>query len=160
MRNHATLHLLCGKIAAGKSTLARELAKAPHTMLLSEDAWLSRLFPGEIVTIHDYTRCAARLRLAIGGLIENLLRAGISVVLDFPANTPAQRAWMRGLAETGGASHVLHLLDLPDEVCRTRMHQRNAEGSHPYQVSDAEYDTFTRFFVPPAPDEGFNVIRV
>jgi predicted kinase len=157
MRNNATLHMLCGKIAAGKSTLARQLACAPQTILLDQDEWLSRLFPGEIVTIHDFTRCSARLRLAIGGLIGDLLRAGISVVLDFPANTPTQRTWMRGLAEAGGAEHVLHVIELPDEVCRARMHQRNAAGSHPYQVTDAEYDTFMRFFMPPAPEEGLNL---
>jgi predicted kinase len=33
----STLHMLCGKIAAGKSTLARQLADVPFTVLLSED---------------------------------------------------------------------------------------------------------------------------
>ncbi len=31
----ATLHLLCGKIASGKSTLATRLAEAPNTVRLS-----------------------------------------------------------------------------------------------------------------------------
>jgi len=30
--------------------------------------------------------------------------------------------------------------------------------AHPFQVSDAEYDQFTRYFVAPEPDEGFNVV--
>lgn len=37
------LHFLCGKIASGKSTLAKQLAKQPRTILLSEDEWLSTL---------------------------------------------------------------------------------------------------------------------
>ena len=37
-----TLHLVCGKIAAGKSTLANRLANAPATVLISEDYWMSR----------------------------------------------------------------------------------------------------------------------
>src|SRR6516165_1079477 len=32
-----TLYLLCGKVAAGKSTLARRLAERPATLLISED---------------------------------------------------------------------------------------------------------------------------
>lgn len=44
----ATLHLVCGKIAAGKSTLTSELARAQNTVLISEDKWLSTLYPGEI----------------------------------------------------------------------------------------------------------------
>ena len=40
-----TLHMICGKIAAGKSTLARRLADQPNTILISEDVWLSTLYP-------------------------------------------------------------------------------------------------------------------
>ncbi len=61
-----TLHFLCGKIGAGKSTLAAELASGPGTMLLSEDRWLAALYPGEILDVADYGRCAARLRNASG----------------------------------------------------------------------------------------------
>jgi predicted kinase len=46
------LYLLCGKIAAGKSTLARRLAARPMTLLISEDHWTSNLFAddrGQIV---------------------------------------------------------------------------------------------------------------
>ena len=35
-------------------------------MLLSEDRWLAALYPGEILDVADYGRCAARLRNAIG----------------------------------------------------------------------------------------------
>ena len=44
-----TLHLLCGKIASGKSTLAKELATQPSTVIIGEDDWLAHLFPGEII---------------------------------------------------------------------------------------------------------------
>src|SRR5689334_17725537 len=107
----ATLHMLCGKIAAGKSTLTAELSHAPLTVVISEDFWLSRLFGTEIKEIADYVRCARRLREAVGPLVRDLLRLGISVVLDFPANTLAARAWMRTLFEEAGADHCLHFLD-------------------------------------------------
>jgi predicted kinase len=32
-----TLYLLCGKIAAGKSTLARRIAERPSTLLITMD---------------------------------------------------------------------------------------------------------------------------
>ncbi|MCF5552843.1 AAA family ATPase, partial [Pseudomonas syringae] len=38
------LHLLCGKIASGKSTLAKSIATKHSAILLSEDQWLSRLY--------------------------------------------------------------------------------------------------------------------
>jgi deoxyadenosine/deoxycytidine kinase len=50
----ATLHMFCGMIAAGKSTLARRLAQEEGTVLVSEDYFLSSLYPGEISTVADY----------------------------------------------------------------------------------------------------------
>ena len=81
-----------------------------------------------------------------------------SVVLDFPANTVKNRDWTRSLITEAQVDHELHWLDIPDAVCKQRLRERNASGEHPFQVSDAEYDQFTRYFVPPAPDEGFNVV--
>ena len=90
--------------------------------------------------------------------IVDILRKGLSVVLDFPANTVRQRAWMRSLIEQTGMSHELHYLDTPDAICKQRLRQRNASGEHQFQVSDEEFGQFTAHFVPPAADEGFNVI--
>ena len=153
-----TLHLFCGKIAAGKSTLAAELAGQPGSLLVAEDFWLARLYPGEVKTIEDYSKCSARLCTAMAPLLIELLKSGLSIVLDFQANTPRRRAWMREIIERSGAAHELHFLDMSDEVCRARLRQRNAAGGHEYTVTDAEFEQFTRYFVPPAPDEGFDVV--
>lgn len=153
-----TLYLLCGKIAAGKSTLARQLASRPATLLVSEDHWTSTLYSDELKTIEDYVRLSARLRAAMTPHIVDMLHQGLSVVLDFPANTVSQRSWMRSLIDTAGVPHELHYLDLPDERCKQRLRQRNAGGEHQFHVSDAEFEQFTRHFVPPGPDEGFNIV--
>jgi predicted kinase len=147
--------MICGKAAAGKSTLAARLADVPGTILISEDAWTSRLFKQEMQTIADYARYSRRLRDAMGPHIQALLRAGLSVVLDFPANTPANRQWMRGLFEGAGAAHRLHFLDVTNDVCRQRLHRRNASGAHEFTVSDAEFDEITSYFVAPTAAEGF-----
>jgi predicted kinase len=154
----ATLHLLCGKIAAGKSTLAGKLAAAPGTAALSEDHWIARLYPGEVETMSDYLQRAARLRGLMAPHIENLLRAGVSVVLDYPANTPASREWMRGIFVRAGADHRLHYLDVSDEICLARLRDRNARDAHDYFASEAEYHAITSQFVPPGEAEGFNVV--
>ncbi len=154
----ATLHMLCGKIAAGKSTLAAELARQPNTVLVSEDFWMATLYPGEVLTLEDYTKYSARLCTAMAPHIVHLLQAGVSVVLDFQANTLRRRAWMRGIVDRSGAAHQLHHLDMSDEVCRARLRERNASGTHEYTVTDAEFEQFTRYFVAPTPDEGFYVV--
>lgn len=155
-----TLHLVCGKIASGKSTLSARLASAAHTVRISEDSLLAQLYPGQIASLADYVACAARLRAAIAPLALQMLQAGMSVVLDFPANTPASRAWMRELFQQAGTPHVLHYLDVPDDTCKARLRLRNESGLHPFSTSDAQFDEITRHFVPPDASEGFHIVRI
>ena len=65
---------------------------------------------------------------------------------------------MRSLISDAQVAHELHLLDVPDAVCKERLRQRNSNGEYPYQVDEATYDQFMSYFVPPTLDEGFNVI--
>jgi predicted kinase len=153
-----TLYLLCGKIAAGKSTLARRLASRPRTLLIGMDHWMSTLFPVENRTMEDFARLTARLRDAMGPHVVDILRQDVSVVLDFPANTIKWRGWMRSIINAASIAHELHFLDVPDAVCKERLQQRNIAGQHPYQVGASTYDLFMSYFVPPTFDEGFNII--
>lgn len=155
-----TLHLICGKIAAGKSTLAAKLAMKANMVKISEDDWLSCLYPGEIHGVADYIRCAGRLRSAMGAHVAAILRAGNSVVLDFPANTPTTRQWMRDIFIGAASAHCLHFLVASDEQCKQRLRRRNEDGEHRFNTSEAEFDEITKYFVPPAPEEGFNVIEI
>jgi predicted kinase len=153
-----TLYLLCGKIASGKSTLAGRLAERPTTLLITMDHWMPLLFPTENRTIEDFARLSARLRDAMGPHVVDILRHDLSVVLDFPANTVKWRSWMRSLIDEADVAHELHVLDVPDAICKQRLRQRNAEGEHPYEVNDETYELFMSYFVPPRPDEGFNIV--
>ena len=155
--NPPTLHMLCGKIASGKSTLARRLADADSTVLLVEDAWLKPLFGDELKTLEDYTRCTRKLRAAMAPHVSALLNANVSVVLDFAANTPGQRAWMRGLLDASGAAHLMHVLNVSDAKCLARLRARNAEGKHPFAVTEAEFDAFSSHFVRATAEEGFDL---
>lgn len=159
MSDTPTLHLLCGKIASGKSTLATALAAQAGHVQISEDRWLATLYAGEMTSVADYVRCAEKLRQAMGPHVVALLQAGVSVVLDFPANTLANRQWMRSLITASGAAHRLHFIDVSDEICKARLHARNAEGDHDFAATDAQFELITRHFVPPDEQEGFTLIR-
>jgi predicted kinase len=153
-----TLYLLCGKIAAGKSTLARQLVARPATLMIAMDDWMSVLYPTENQTLEDFTRLSARLRKAMGPHVAGILRQNLSVVLDFPANTVPWRAWMRSIIDAANVAHELHVLDLPDAICKSRLIKRNESGGHRYRVDEATYDLFMTYFVFPTADEGFNLI--
>ena len=160
MHAKAKLFFLCGKMAAGKSTLARLLAQRQNAVLLAQDELVEALYPGAIVDIASFLEISARLRVALGPHIRALLLKGVSVVLDFPGNTQAQRSWFRELLEGTEADHELHFIDVPDAVCKVQLKERSkglAAGSK--WTSEAEFDAITAFFRPPTAEEGFNVIR-
>ena len=94
----------------------------------------------------------------MGPHIASLLSAGVSVVLDFQANTVESRRWMRGIIDRTGADHRLHVLAPPDEVCLSRLKERNASGLHPFTVTEEQFHKISAHFVPPSPEEGFNLI--
>ncbi|RRZ90437.1 ATP-binding protein [Erwinia sp. 198] len=154
-----SLHLLCGKIASGKSTLSAKLGSLPGTIIVSEDHWLAALFANEMLSISDYVQYSSRLRNAMKPHLVSLLKAGLSVVLDFPANTQTNREWMMSIIKESGASNRLHYLKVSDEVCKSRLRARNAEGGHEFAASDQQFETITRYFEEPTADEGFDIIE-
>ena len=153
------LHMLCGKIASGKSTLAKRLAAADGAVLLAEDAWLAALFGDELKTLDDYVRCTRRLRVAMAPHVCALLGANVTVVLDFAANTPGQRSWMRGLLDSARAHHRMHVIEVPDAICLARLRSRNAEGAHPFTVTERQFHAFSRHFQRPDAEEGFDLVH-
>lgn len=157
--SHPTLHIFCGMIAAGKSTLARELAVAPGHVLIDMDHWVATLYQDEITGMQDYFTYWSRLRKLLGPHMATLLEGGMSVVLDCAANTVELRRWLKDIADGAGADHQLHLLEADDELCRARMHRRNAEGSHEFAPDDAAYDVIRQYFSLPGEEEGLTVIR-
>jgi predicted kinase len=149
---------MCGKIASGKSTLAKSLTEEHRALVLSEDQWLSRLYPEQIQSVADYLRCARQIRGVLGPLVIDVLSAGVSVVLDFPANTVADRQWLRGLADTAKVPHCLHYLAVDDDTCRVRLHARNALAEHEFAASDAEFDLISSYFQVPEVGEGLEIV--
>jgi predicted kinase len=152
-----TLHLFCGKPASGKSTLADRYAERPGSILLREDLWLSGLYGDQMSTLADFVRCSSLLRKTITPHAVALLQSGLSVVLDFHANTKESRQWILAIADKAQCGHQLHYFDVPDEVCKARLHQRNLSGEHEFSVSEAEFDRIASHFQPPAEDEPLNL---
>jgi len=156
-----TLYLLCGKMAAGKSTLSTDLSRNLRVVVLSEDELLARLFPGEITDIPSYSKMSERLKSAIGDVVVDLLSNGVSLILDFPANTASQRAWLRGLADQAKVNHELHYIDVSDSICKTQLLKRAIE--HPERASTDTiemFDAISKYFEPPSEEEGLNIMLV
>jgi predicted kinase len=156
----ATLHFICGKAGAGKTTLARSLARTHGAVVFCEDEWIDTL--GFVIrSLDDYERASLKCRNLVGPLAKELLRLGVSVVFDFAGNTTADRQWARVIFEEAGAEHALHVIEADDARCLANIHRRNdekPEGIFWGYVSDETFHEVTAYFEPPRAEEGFRIL--
>ena len=136
-----TLIFFCGKMGAGKSTKSKEFTSKNNAVLLSEDEWLSILYPQQILSFDDYIKYSALLRPLIKSHVQKILLTGTNVVLDFPANTTKQRAWFKNIVQEIGAQHQLVYLKLSDEQCIKQIAKRRLE-----QPDRSAFDTEEMFY--------------
>ena len=156
--NEATLTLLCGKIGAGKTTKSKQLAKEYNAVLLSEDEWLSSLYPQQIATFDDYIELSQRLKPLIKAHVQNILSTNTNVVMDFPANTRLQRKWFKELAEEVAAKPMLVYLNISNEQCLKQIAQRRIEQPERAQFdTEAVFNQVTQYFEVPSDDEGLDL---
>lgn len=161
VESQATLHLVCGKMASGKSTFTKQLSETLSLIYLAEDELLASLYPGEIADVPSYVKRSGKLKAGLRDVIVQLLRNGVSIVLDFPANTVDQRRWLLALATESGALHILHYIDLPDDVCKMQLARRATENPDRVATDTPEmFDAITRYFQAPRADENLNVQTV
>lgn len=155
------LVFFCGKMGAGKSTKAAEVARDKNAVLLCEDEWLESLYPNKVRSLEDYIEYSNLLKPHIKKLVQSILASGTDVVMDFPANTVAQRAWFREIFTEVGAPHRMMYLDKPDDVCLAQIAKRRIEQPHRADTDTAEmFEAITKFFSEPKPEEGFNITTI
>ena len=161
MSQKGTLTFFCGKMGAGKSTMARKTASQTGALLISEDQWLAGLYKDDIQNFADYLEYSSRLKAMLHTHIQDILNAGISIVLDFPGNTERQRAWFKDIFSAQAIPHKLIYLQASDELCLSQIARRRQT-----QPERARFDTEEVFhevnqhFQPPSENEGFHVERV
>ncbi len=121
------LYFFAGKMGAGKSTYSQHLSQELNAVHISEDEWLSILYPDLIANFEDYLKFASRIKPLMFNHVKNILESGSDVVLDFPANTKKQREWFARLAEASRVEHELIYLEVSDQTCLERLKQRRVE---------------------------------
>lgn len=153
-----TLIFFCGKMGAGKSTRSKQIANERNAVLISEDDWLESLYPGEISTFDDYLLYSKKLKQLIQPHVENILRAGADVVMDFPANSKRQREWFKQLIAKAESPYELNYLIASDELCLKQIARRRVElpGRAAFDT-EAVFNEVGKYFEAPHESEGLKI---
>ena len=108
------LYLVCGLPGAGKTTRSKAIAAATNAIRLCTDEWLDAVG----ISLVDYP---PRFRLEPHLLkhAEQLLRAGVSVIVEFTSWLRRERETIRDVAARNSLACELHFVDAPlDELAR------------------------------------------
>ena len=139
------LILTCGLPGAGKTALARQLAADRSAVRLTKDEWLTALGsnPWETPTREKVER-------ELWNLAQEIVRLGLSVVLDFGLWARTERDEMRSAARGLGVGVELHYLDLPTDELWRRIQARNSQPPwESYPIRRADLDRWLRLFQAP-----------
>lgn len=159
------IHLICGPIGAGKTTVAHRLAEQHNAIRFSEDEWLSELFVSDAPEglldepIHvvgawageKYQRCRGQIWL----ICKQLLSNNISVVLDGASANREQRDLIKKKADTFSVGFQLYYVTSDTETRRKRVFDRNVNRGDTYsiEVTPEIFDYTESYFQPPVGDE-------
>jgi predicted kinase len=159
----ATLNVIFGPCAAGKTTYAHALARSERAVPFVLDEWGARLFGPDLqgpIEFQWMVERLARCNALIWSTAEAVLAAGTSVVLDIGAMRRAHRERIRQMAEAKSLSLQWHFVDAPQEVRRARVADRNTTKGETFvmEVTPEMFDMLEAFYEPPAPAELEGVI--
>ncbi len=154
----AKLYFFIGKMGAGKTSYSSSLAADLNAVLISEDEWLSKLYPKEIKNFDDYLERHRHLLTVIGPHVQQILTSGATVVLDFPANTVKSRAWFMALAKSASVQHKAIYLKCSNDQCLQQLKKRSVEQPQRSNFDTPEvFEQVTLYFEEPSESEALNL---
>lgn len=150
-----TVYLICGKIAAGKTTYSHMLAKAKKAVLLSTDEITLAIFGQHIGEKHDEVVESVQNYLFEKSL--EILENGINVLLDWGFWLREERDYAREYYSSRGIQCEFHYIDVSHDTWMDNIAKRNQavieNRTSAYYVDDNLAKKFESIFEEPERSE-------
>lgn len=157
MVNSAVLHLICGQAGSGKTTYAKQLEMQVNAFRFTKDEWMVSLY-GRHITLEQWSQYEPRCYACIETIARRLLEREISVILDYGFWYRHERARAKDFANELGIRIVVHFLNVPIEVRRERVLNRNkAITDDSVVMSEDDFDKQVSWFEVPSEHEGIPI---
>ena len=116
----ATLHIMQGFIAAGKSTYAQKLAMKEGAVYLNPDIWVIEHFSAENY-MQNWNKCFSEAVNTLWEETKEHLSAGIDVIFDMGFWLRKDRDYAKMIAKKYNADFKHYYIYAPDEVLKQRI---------------------------------------
>jgi predicted kinase len=136
---HPALVVVSGLPGTGKSHFCRKLAERIDLVILESDSLRRLLFATPSYGKEESTQ----LFRALHGLVEELLKKGISVALDATNLEEHNREQLYHIADQSGARLVIVRMEAPPEVVLQRLEQRTKKVDQA-DHSEADWNVYTK----------------
>lgn len=117
--NTPRLYLVCGLPGAGKTTRSKQIAESTRAVQVCADEWVVGL--GQSLVDYEFR---VKLQECLLAHAATLLRAGLSVVIEFGSWSRTERETIRALAVREKALTELHFLNAPIDELAARVRAR------------------------------------
>jgi predicted kinase len=119
------VHLICGLPGSGKTTLAKKIAASTRAIRFSPDEWIKDIWN------HTAESEGNRFRYQIEQLqwkvAKQLLEISADVIIEWGTWGRSEREALRDAAKAIGATVHFYYLNVPRDVLRERILQRNQD---------------------------------
>jgi predicted kinase len=133
------LIVVSGLPGTGKSHFCRKLAERIDLVILESDSLRKLLFPTPAYSKEESTQ----LFRACHGLVEELLRKGISVALDATNLEEHNREQLYHIADQSGAKLIIVRMEAPPEVVQQRLERRSRREDQ-LDHSEADWNVYSK----------------
>lgn len=146
--------MIAGPLGAGKTTLARRIAREQRALRFSLDEWVMQLFGTEApepMLFEWWAERCSRCRERIWTVCREVLAQQLDVVLDFGFPAAAERQEFRQRAVHSGATVHLHVVTADAALRWQRVLARNQDRAETFAlpVSEGMFQGSEAWWQPP-----------
>ncbi|MCL2229341.1 MAG: ATP-binding protein [Firmicutes bacterium] len=150
-----TIHLMCGYMGFGKSTIAKQIAKEHNAVMLSRDEMKLTIF-GRNPTRDGFYEHTQKIREVIWDLVEKIIATGTDVVIDSGNWTADMRSKVYKRAKSITPNVILHVILCDMQVAKQRSISRTLKSTDTLEVDAAHFDRRAHMFEPVTEKEAKN----